>query len=156
MEKGEVSYGLIVDYFGPEVLDEDGNIDRKKLGLIVYQDKDKLLKLNSFSHPYVMGEVENIIELKREENYKYVCVETALPREAGLTNICDKIWFIYTPDDVRIKRLKLSRNYPNEKTKDIMSKQLSNEEYKKYSTNVIINEGTKENIMKQIDKIIGK
>ena len=154
MEKGQISYNLIRQYFGDEILDHDGNIDRGKLGFIVYRDENERLKLNSFTHPYVMEEVKNIIETKRKENYKYVCVETALPVEAGLKDFCDKIWFIYSSDEIRAKRLKESRNYSDEKIKDIMSKQLSKEEYEKYSTDVIINENSRSQIISQIDDIL--
>ncbi len=155
MEKDGVSYKLVVKNFGESVLDENGNINRKALGLIVYKDKDELLKLNSLTHPYVTSEVERIIKEKASENYKYVCIETALPIEANLNDVCDMIWYIYTPEDVRISRLKSSRNYTDEKIKAIMDKQLSDKEYKEYSTNVIINVNDKEQIIDQIRKILG-
>lgn len=154
MEKDQVSYNLIVDYFGDSILDEEGNINRSKLGFIVYKDENELLKLNSFSHPYVEDEVRYRINEKRQANYKYVCIETALPTEANLKNLCDEIWFIYASEDTRIKRLQESRNYPLEKIKDIMDSQLSNEEYKKYASNIIINEKGIEEVKEQIDKIL--
>ncbi len=156
MEKGKISYNLIVDHFGKSILDDNGNIDRQKLSKIVYKSENELIKLNSFSHPYVMEEVLNIIKKNRAKNYPYTCIETALPVEANLKSMCDKIWFIYSPDEVRRDRLKRSRKYSDKKIRDIMSRQLSNEEYKKYSTDVIMNVSLEEDIIKQIDKMLGK
>lgn len=155
MKKGQISYNLILDHFGQKVLDDEGDIDRKKLSKIIYKNKDDLLKLNSFSHPYVMDEVTSIIKKNLDKNVSYTCIETALPLEADLKSMCDKIWFIYSPNDVRYDRLRRSRNYTDEKIKDIMSRQLSNEEYKNYATDVIMNVSSKEDIIKQIDQILG-
>lgn len=156
MKKGEVSYNLIVDHFGKTVLDDNGSIDRNKLSKIVYKNQDELFKLNSFSHPYVMDEVSRIIKQNQDKNYPYTCIETALPLEANLESMCDKIWFIYSPYEVRCDRLKRSRNYSEKKIKNIVSRQLSTDEYKQYATDVIMNVSSKEDVMKQIDRILGR
>ncbi len=156
MEKDQTSYKLIVAHFGLSILDKKANIDRVKLGNIVYNDSEELKKLNSFTHPFVMAEVKKIIKEKANEDCKYICIETALPIEASLDDICDKIWFVYTPIEIRIDRLKNKRNYSDEKIRNIMSKQLSDEEYKIYASDLIINEGTEEELSSQIDKILKK
>ncbi len=154
MEKGQISYNYIKEYFGPSILDENDNIDRAKLGVIVYKDANELLKLNSFTHPYVMDQVKIIIKQKQKENYNYVAIETALPQEAKLKDICDEIWFVYASQASRAKRLKAQRNYTDEKIICIMDKQLTSEEYKTYSTHIIINENG-EKLKEQIEKIFG-
>ena len=156
MEKDQISYKLIVTHFGSKVLDKKGDIDRGKLSLIVYNNNEELEKLNSFTHPYVMAKVKNIIKEKNKEDWNYICVETALAIEASLYDMCDKVWFIYTPLEIRSERLKKSRNYSDEKTRNIMSKQLSDEEYRNYASDVIINEGTEEELRNQIDRILHK
>ena len=67
MMKGNVSYLKIVDYFGNDILDENNEIDRKKLGQKVFNDKKQLEKLNEFVHPEVIHEIQNRIE-KIENN----------------------------------------------------------------------------------------
>ena len=53
MEPGQISYKDIVDEFGSDILDKDGNIDRQKLGQIVFNDEERLQTLNSITHPNV-------------------------------------------------------------------------------------------------------
>lgn len=156
MKKDQISYKLIVKHFGSKILDEKGDIDRVKLGFIVYNDNEELKNLNLFTHPYVMAEVKNIIKEKANENWSYICIETALPIEASLHDICDKVWFVYTPIEIRNERLRKSRNYSDEKIGNIISKQLSDEEYKNYASDVLVNEGTEEELNKQIDRILHK
>lgn len=156
MRKGMISYNLIVDYFGEQVLDTDGEIDRKILGSIVYQDPAKLIHLNSLTHPYVMDYVKNLIKTKQEENTQLICVETALPIEAGLKEFCDEIWYVYAPEDIRRERLQKSRNLSIEKLNDIFNKQISDKLYREISTHIIENDSANEKIIRQIEILLEK
>lgn len=156
MEKGRISYELIVRYFGEKVLDTEGEIDRGALGRIVYQDPDKLLTLNSFTHPYVMEYVKRLIEERRRESETLICIETALPIEAGLKEFCDAIWYVYAPENTRRERLIRSRNYEKEKIDQILKNQISDRDYRKASTHIIINDCPKEKIVGQIEVLLEK
>jgi dephospho-CoA kinase len=156
MEKGEISYKLITEYFGRGVLNSSGDIDRVALGAVVYGDAEKLLKLNSFTHPYVMDYVRNLIEEKRREKVEFTCVETALPVQAGLKDFCDAVWYVFAPDTVRRERLKQARNYKEQKIDKIFENQFSDFEYRKASTHIIINDCTREKIIEQIEVLLEK
>lgn len=62
MQKGQVNYNNIVEYFGKSVLGNDGNIDRKKLSDLVFSDKDKLEALNSLTHSNIFNKIRDIIK----------------------------------------------------------------------------------------------
>jgi dephospho-CoA kinase len=81
-------------------------------------------------------------------------VETALPIEAGLKDFCDAIWYVYAPETVRRERLKLSRNYDEKKMDEIFKNQISDTEYRKASTHVIINDCPFEKITEQIQILL--
>ena len=155
MSNGNISYQLILEYFGDEILNEDKEIDRVKLGKLVYGNKEKLIKLNSFTHPYVMDHVKDLIQIHKDM-YPIIGVETALPLEAKLKSFCDEIWFVYAPIDIRKKRLMDSRGYSNEKMESIFSKQISDREYEKLSTHIINNDGNMDKILKEIQVSIEK
>lgn len=156
MEKGRISYQLIVEYFGNNILTPSGEIDRSSLSRLVYQSPEKLLLLNSFTHPYVMDYVGKLIEEKNKENEDLICVETALPIEAGLHTFCHAIWYVFSPDNLRRERLKESRNYSDEKIDQIFKNQISEKDYRKASTHVLINDGTREIIAEQIEVLLEK
>ncbi|MFU0826572.1 MAG: Dephospho-CoA kinase [Lachnoclostridium sp.] len=156
MEKGEISYNLIVQYFGKDILNSSGEIDRAKLGRIAHSSKEKLLTLNSFTHPYVMDYVKKLIEEKRKEKQDIVCVETALPIEAGLTGFCDAIWYVYAPENIRRERLKTTRNYDNDKIDRIFKNQIRDEDYRKLCTHVLVNDGSREKVIGQIEVLLEK
>ena len=115
-EPGEVCYEEIIEKFGCGILDGDGKIDRKKLGNIVFADEKKLQRLNRIVHP----RVKEYIRKKKEE-------------------ICDELWYIHTPDEVRRKRLKESRGYTDERIDGIMKNQKSEKQFRNACSVVIEN-----------------
>lgn len=155
MGKGMVSYEKIVNYFGEGILDTNKEINRVKLAECVYGQRDKLLKLNSFTHPYVMDHVKDLIK-ENENEYPIIVVETALPREAKLHEICDEIWYVHASQEVRRNRLKSSRNYSDEKIDTIFSNQMKDEEYRKICTHEILNEDSLEKIFAKIQLYVEK
>jgi dephospho-CoA kinase len=156
MQKGGISYDFIVEYFGNEILKEDGEIDRAKMAKIVYQNPEQLQKLNSFTHPYVLQYTKNYLEEKRENKEELVCIETALPVEARISEFCDEVWYVFSAMDVRRERLKKGRQYDEQKIEQIFTNQISDENYRKFSTHIIVNESSKAKILEQIEVLLEK
>ena len=156
MNKGKVSYNRVVNEFGTEILDDDEEIDRKKLANIVFNHKDKLELLNSFTHEHVIAKVNDIMKKSKKEDKPLVIIESALFKEAGFENICDEVWYINTPDDIRRIRLKESRGYSDEKISAIFENQYSCKEYKDASTVVINNSGDVEELKNSLLKELSR
>lgn len=156
MEPGEISYELIVKHFGSNILEHKGNIDRKKLGELVYGDEEQLKLLNSFTHPYVLSYVKNLIYEKKLSLEKLICVESALPVEGKLREICDEVWYVKASDSIRRERLKNNRCYSDEKIDSIFSKQITDEQFREIGTEIIANETSQEELLKQIDNLLKK
>lgn len=154
MEKGMEAYNNIVKYFGKDILDVNESIDRKELGKIVFKDKEKLEKLNSFVHPAVKNEIIRRKQLAKEKNKDFFVIEAALLIEAGYRDICDEFVYIYANEDVRRERLKSSRGLSDEKITEIMSNQLTEQEFRKYCDKIINNTGTKEATFDEIKKVL--
>jgi dephospho-CoA kinase len=109
VEKGEKAYLQIIEAFGSEVLKATGDIDRVKLGSIVFHDEDKRLQLNAIVHPAVR-------ESMNDEKVKYVdlgnsvvVLDIPLLFESKLTNMVDKTILVYVDAEVQLNRL-MSRN----------------------------------------------
>lgn len=154
MQKGMEAYEKIVQYFGTDILDEDKNIDRAVLGKIVFKDKEKLEKLNSFVHPAVKNEIIRRQQLAKAENKDFFVIEAALLIEAGYRDICDKFVYIYASEDIRRDRLKKSRSLTDEKIDEIMSNQLTEQEFEDACDVKINNTGNKEETLEEIKKVL--
>lgn len=137
--RGEVCYEKIVKEFGNGILKDNLEIDRQKLGSIVFSDGQKLQKLNQIVHPEVKAFIRKKKKDEQEKGTGLFVVEAALLIEDHYEEICDEFWYIYTPDDVRRKRLKESRNYTDQKIDDIMKNQKSEEQFRRGCKVVIEN-----------------
>jgi len=155
MEPGGESYNLVLEYFGNEILAPDGKIDRQKLAKIIFEDKSKRLKINELTHPVVLEEVKKEIEDRTKAgDTNYLVVETALMIEAGYDYICDEIWYVYAPEEIRRNRLKESRGYTDEKIDSIMANQSKDKEFRARYKKVIENTGDISYLEKQIDQLL--
>lgn len=155
MCRGNAGYEQVVEMFSEDILDKDKNIDREKLATIVFHNKNKRIVLNSIIHPLVKKIILNKInELKIAGTYDYVFVEAALLIEDHYDVICDELWYIYVPADIRRQRLKDSRGYSDEKIDSVFNSQLSEETYRSVCVNTIDNSKDIEYTMSQIEKLL--
>lgn len=151
-----ISYQGVVDYFGKEILTENGAIDKHKLSEIVFNDAEKLLKLNSLTHPNVLYEVQRVIAEKKESKLvPYCIIETALMIESGYDFVCDEVWYVHSEQDIRRKRLKQYRSYSDEKIDAIFESQSKDEDFFKRFPKVIYNDGDICRLTNQIVKLLG-
>jgi dephospho-CoA kinase len=151
MEPGQTSYNAIVDHFGQDILSEDGHIDRKALGSIVFSNEEKLALLNSLTHPAVKQEIRN--RIAESQNY-FIVIEAALLLEDHYDEICDEIWYVYAEKEVRFERLAASRGYSREKSQAMMDNQMSEEELRRRCQTVIDNSGSLEVTRKLLESAL--
>lgn len=155
-KQGNLCYDSIVGEFGLSILSENGEIDRAKLGNIVFSDEKKLLKLNEIVHPIVKNEIIKTIDtIRKKQNFQYVFIEAALLIEEHYDQICDELWYIYVKPHIRMERLAESRGYTKEKTENIMSKQLEDDSFFKACQVVIDNNNSIEDTYRQIEEELG-
>ena len=97
----------VVSVFGGDILDSVGNIDREKLGDIVFADGDKLSVLNEIIHPLVLARVERLIEQYDGENQvKAIVLDMPLLMEVGWAQRCDRLIFVDCRRELRVDRAK--------------------------------------------------
>lgn len=149
MEKDTKGYHEIVKTFGEEILDEQGAISRERLSAIVFSDNEALKRLNGIIHPAVKEYMREYIEQRKEEE-GYLILETAIMFESGCDGLCDEIWYVYVPVEVRMERLAKNRGYSEEKSKSIMEKQLLEEEFRRRCKREVRNDRTLEELEREL------
>ena len=151
MQKGNISYQLIVEYFGRDILMDDGEIDRKNLADHVFNNKEALEKLNSMTHPYVKEEIRKLIaEAEASGECRFVALESAILLECGYEDICDEFWYVYTKPEIRRQRMKETRNYSDEKVDSVMRNQQPDEVFFEQCSFVIKNNTTLSDVYAQL------
>lgn len=149
-EKGTPGYHRILGTFGEGILSPDGQIDRKKLAELVFRDSEKLAQLNGIVHPLVKGYLAERIGAKREED-GVIILESAILFETECDRLCDEVWYVWVPEQVRMQRLRESRGYSEEKSRAIMAQQMGEEAYRSRCNKVIRNDGSVEDLRTALD-----
>lgn len=149
MEKGSRCYKKILGHFGTELTDQQGEIDRTQLAQKVFADEAERNWLNRLIHPAVIDYVEKYITERRQQE-GVIVLESALLFESGCDRLCDEIWYIFASEEIRRQRLADRRGYSQEKITAILKRQMSEEEFQKRSDVVIRNDGTPEELERQI------
>ena len=153
--KGEPAYHEIIEYYGTGILDAEGNIVRKKLGEIVFNDKEKLAFLNQCTHKYITAEVKRqIAEAKETGTAKAIIVDAPLLLEAKLETVCDLVWVVYAEPEVRAQRVMARDGITYELAKARIANQKSWEEYRAAADAVIDNSKDLVHLEKQLDEIM--
>ena len=154
--KGRPAYDELVEYFGEGIIGEDGEIVRRRLGDIVFTDREKLKFLNACTHKYIRMEIMKIIDEISPQTDKYVAIVLDAPMlaEAGMTDICDDIWVVYADSEVRVKRIMERDSITEEQARNRIASQKSWEEYKALGAVIIDNSSDDENIENQLDNLL--
>ena len=131
----------VVAAFGDDILQEDGEIDRRKLGAVVFSDPGQLEKLNQIMHPRMARMVADKIEELRDQGVGVVVVEAALLFEAGWDSLVEEVWVTDSTEQVVIERLKQRNGMSEEEARKRISSQMGRTERLERSDYVIENSG---------------
>jgi len=147
--KGTPTYEKIVAEFGPDILREDGEIDRKALGAIVFGDPARLRALESIVHPAVSIESRRRMSEAKADVVVYEAIKLI---EAGRHTMCDAIWVVTAPHDAQIARLMRDRGLSEAEARQRVDAQPPPEEKLKHATVVIDNGGSLDDTREQVAK----
>ena len=139
----------IILTFGNEILDENGNVDRKKLKEIVFGDKEKLKQLNAIIHPKV---IDFYKELKEKNTDKIIIFDVPLLFESGIDKFCDKILVVISDYEIQLDRIVERDKIDRELAEKIIKSQLSNEERIKKADVVIENNSSLEDLFEKVER----
>ncbi|QCX32507.1 dephospho-CoA kinase [Caloramator sp. E03] len=154
VNKGSEALKEIESEFGKEILNEDGTLNRKKLGCIVFSDKNKLETLNRIMHPKIIKEISERVEKIKSEGFKLCFIDAALLIETGLYRITDIVILVYVDRQTQVERLIKRDNISLIEAEKRIESQMSFKEKMKYSHYIIDNNGSREYTKQQICKII--
>jgi dephospho-CoA kinase len=142
---------IINEFIGFDILDDNFEIERKKLGAIVFNDKAKLQKLNNITSKYINEKILSEIQQVKDENYNYCIIDCALLLNSNLQNLCDDIFLVESDIETRINRImkrdNISKEYALSRINSLEIKDKGNDKYK-----IIYNDGDLNNIKSKIKK----
>lgn len=157
MMPGTPAYRDIKDAFGPEVIKGDGEIDRKRLGSIVFSDPAKLDRLNAITHPRIRERIkERVAGITREGIDHLIVIDAALLIEGGLYKEMSKVIVVYADEERQAQRLRRREGLSPVEAEKRIRAQMPLKEKLKYADYVIDNNGPAEETLKKAGELYRK
>ena len=149
-KKGTAAFDEIIEYFGEGILDTDGEINRRILGALVFNDQNALAALNEIVHRHVALEMKRLVKKYREEGVSLAVLDVPIPIENGFFDTAECVWAVVANDDLRIERIMQRSGLSEKEAASRIGSQLSNREYSELADVTIDNEGTFEELEKLV------
>lgn len=145
--RGAPGYEPVLRSFGRWLLMPDGEINRLKLGKLVFDDPEALKQLENIVHPLVLQAVDMLI---RRAEQRVVVIEAIKLIEAGMNKDCDSLWVVYAPPEVQLKRLIEKRKMSEVEARQRISAQSPQEQKLAVADVIIRNGNTFEDAWRQV------
>jgi len=143
----------VVATFGRQILTPGGEVDRKKLGEIVFSQPESLAQLNQIMLPRMYDMVKAQVEEHRLQGVDVVVLEAPILIEANWTSLVDEVWTTVAPEAVVLERLRKHRGLAEEETLARIRSQLSTEERVKHADVVINNDGDLDELKAKVKEL---
>lgn len=156
VEKGTEAYEEIVRHFGHDILNEHAEIDRAKLGSIIFHDEKQRLKLNSIVHPAVRRQMVAKKEDAISRGESLIILDIPLLFESKLEYMADRTLLIYADEGTQLDRLMERNGLSAEEAKARIQSQMPLSDKRKLADEMIDNNGTLNETRLQLNKLLKK
>ena len=136
----------VVKAFGEDILQENGEIDRRKLGSIVFADPGQLAALNEIMHPRMAAIVKEKLRVLENQGTNVAVVEAAVLFEAGWDALVGEVWTTESPAEKVVERLQQRNGFAPEEIRKRIASQMPSEERARRANEVILNDGELEDL----------
>lgn len=150
MQPQKKGYREVVAEFGQKILDQKGEIDRSKLGEIIFSDPRKRKKLEEITHPLIIAEMKAKIKKLKEEGKDPIVLEIPLLFETGMEQMVDQVWVVYVDETTQLDRLQNRNDLSRPEAQKRINSQMSLEEKSKRADIVVDNNGDKQDLKNEI------
>ena len=153
VDVGSPGLAAVVEAFGPEVLQEDGSLDRPALGRRVFSDGAALARLNEITHPLIAARTGELFRQAVASGARVVVHDVALLVENGLTGNYDAIVVVAASPQTQLDRLVRLRGMSEDDARARIAAQLPLEDKLAVATHVIRNDGPLEELEPQVEAV---
>ena len=150
MAPGDIALTEITKRFGKQILDAQGQLDRRKLREIVFADPNEKVWLNQLTHPLIRA---RMFEALQQAQSPYVLLIAPLLLENGLEQHCDRVLIVDVPESVQIERTSQRDKVAATQVEQILASQINRSERLKRADDIIRNTGSIEQLQTQVDAL---
>lgn len=149
--RGTPGLAQVVEAFGPEVLTPDGDLDRPKMGRIVFNDESRRKVLEGIVHPLVF---QRYAELEAAAPVDGLVVhDIPLLAESGRADSFDAVIVVETPAEVQVERMLRDRGWTREDAEARIAAQATPEQRRAIATHLVVNTGTRDELRRRVEEV---
>ena len=138
--------------FGSDVFEEDGSLNRQKLGALIFSNAENRQKLDDLLQPLIKIMILDEIEEYRQKGEKMIVLDLPLLFEKHYEKLCEEIIVVYIPKELQLERLMRRNQYTKQEALSRIDSQLSIEEKRKRATVLLDNQGTIQQLYHQVEQ----
>jgi dephospho-CoA kinase len=147
--------GRIVERWSKGVLDERGEIDRRRLAEIVFAQPAELKALEAITHPWIRLAIRReIATAQRDPHVPLIVLDAAIMLEAGWNDVCDRLIYIDAPREVRLERVARQRGWTEKEVDARERAQLPLTEKVVRADHVLDNSASLEHLNRQVNDLL--
>lgn len=155
-DKGKPAYQALVDEYGGQILNSAEEIERQKLGEIVFSDQSKLKELNRLTHPLIYQEIDQVLAFYKEKKTPVVVLDAPVLYETRGEDRCNAVLVITMPEELQIKRLMERNGFSQQEARRRIQAQLPLKEKEAKANYLIHNTGTIKELEEKLTKLLQK
>ena len=138
--------------FGSDVFEEDGSLNRQKLGALIFSNTENRQKLDDLLQPLIKIMILDEIEAYRQKEENMIVLDLPLLFEKQYEELCEEIIVVYIPRELQLERLMRRNQYTKQEALSRIDSQLSIEEKRKRATVLLDNQGTIQQLYQQVEQ----
>ena len=138
--------------FGSDVFEEDGSLNRQKLGSLIFSNAENRQKLDDLLQPLIKIMILDEIEEYRQKGENMIVLDLPLLFEKQYEELCEEIIVVYIPKELQLERLMRRNQYTKQEALSRIDSQLSIEEKRKRATVLLDNQGTIQQLYHQVEQ----
>ena len=138
--------------FGSDVFEEDGSLNRQKLGALIFSNAENRQKLDNLLQPLIKIMILEKIEEYRQKGETMIVLDLPLLFEKQYEELCEEIIVVYVPRELQLERLMRRNQYTKQEALSRIDSQLSIEEKRKRATVLLDNQGTIQQLYHQVEQ----
>lgn len=138
--------------FGSDVFEEDGSLNRQKLGALIFSNAENRQKLDDLLQPLIKIMILEEIEEYRQKGETMIVLDLPLLFEKHYEKLCEEIIVVYVPRELQLERLMKRNQYTKQEALSRIDSQLSIEEKRKRATVLLDNQGTVQQLYQQVEQ----
>ena len=153
---GSEGLRLVVEKFGPEILGDDGGLDRRKMASVVFRDPERRRELEAILHPRIRDRFEQVLDALEKAGHEVAVYEVPLLFERNLQGEMKAVILVTAPMDVRVARVRARDDVTETEVRARIAAQMDEDQKRRRADYIIENNGSLDDVRREVEFLMAR